>query len=81
MIQLLELLRQFGPSLNSDDLTRLLVQILDEEGPSLDQDIRDLLTETYIFVAHGFDPIAYPDGLKEWEDLDRRIEQLTKSSQ
>ena len=46
-----------------------------------DQDLTDFMSEFYIFVIFGYDAEIYPNGIKNWEDLQSRFEVLKKSTQ
>lgn len=64
-----------------ESIGQFLVLINSEESPQRDQDVVDLLSDFYIFVIFGHDAEAYPEGIKDWEDLWTRIRRLERSSQ
>ena len=63
-----------------EGVAELLVNINGEDSPQRDQDIVNLLSDFYFFVVYGCRPEEYSEGIRSWEDLRSRIDQLARSS-
>ena len=64
----------------SQDIICFLGVLNSEDAPEVDQDLKDLIAETYIFLIFGYRPEHYPDGYISLDDAEHALGKAKASS-